>query len=79
MTDSDKLSTLYAIVARECGIEDKEIIHPESRLREDLGMDSLSFISLCVRMEEAFGVSIDEDTAHKVRTMADAEKLLSSS
>lgn len=35
-------------------------IQPEQKLKDDLGMDSLSVVELIVDLEEAFDVEIDE-------------------
>ena len=37
-----------------------EAIHPEDSLRDDLGMDSLSMISLLVLLEEELGIEFSE-------------------
>lgn len=41
-------------------ITDKEEIAPTDRLREDLGMDSFTFIRMIVLLEKNFSIRIDE-------------------
>ena len=56
-----------------------ELVKPESRLVEDMGMDSLDFVDLVVVLQEAFGVSFNlrEDPRIKeVRTLGDLHLLV---
>lgn len=51
-----------------------ESLRPETRLREDLGFDSLDLAELTVRIEEAYGVDIF--AAGVVRTAGEVEARL---
>lgn len=51
-----------------------EGLRPETRLREDIGFDSLDLAELTVRIEEAFGVDIF--AAGVVRTAGEIEARL---
>ena len=42
----------------------------------DLGADSLDIVELIMAFEEEFGVEIPDEKAEKIRTVADAVKLL---
>ena len=46
-------------------------IAAESRLVEDLGIDSLDLVSIVLTAQENYGVPIDEDEVAELRTMAD--------
>ncbi len=46
-------------------------IEPESRLVEDLGIDSLDLVSIVLSAQEKYGVAIDEDDVATLRTVAD--------
>lgn len=46
-------------------------IHADSRLVEDLGIDSLDLVSIVLTAQEDYGVPIDEDEVAGLRTMAD--------
>ncbi|MDO4911730.1 MAG: phosphopantetheine-binding protein [Corynebacterium sp.] len=73
-------SELYKILATSAHIPADEIdekIQPEKSLREDLGLDSLDYIALCVRIDEACGRHITEAEAAELKTVGDLEKLLS--
>ncbi|WP_448854083.1 acyl carrier protein [Corynebacterium frankenforstense] len=55
------LAEFAALVEDVAGVEAGEVTR-ESRLREDLGVDSLSLIELTVRAEETFGVRLADTT-----------------
>lgn len=47
-------------------------ITPETRLREDLGADSLDLLELVYEFEETFDVPIPDDGTVEIRTIGDA-------
>ncbi|MDK6259242.1 MULTISPECIES: acyl carrier protein [Corynebacterium] len=55
------LAEFAALVEDVAGVEAGEVTR-QSRLREDLGVDSLSLIELTVRAEETFGVRLEDTT-----------------
>lgn len=59
------------VLADQLGLEENEI-KPESRLKEDLGADSLDMVELIMAMEEEFNVDIPDEEAQNIRTVADA-------
>lgn len=48
----------------------------ESAFIDDLGADSLDIVELIMAFEEAFDVEIPDEKAEKIRTVADAVKML---
>jgi acyl carrier protein len=46
-------------------------IHPQDRLREDLGLDSLAMIELLFKIEEHFDLEIPNEDLSRVTTVAD--------
>jgi acyl carrier protein len=48
-----------------------EKITPESRIREDLGADSLDRVTLLMALEEAFEGEISDEEADKLETVGD--------
>ena len=48
----------------------------ESYFIDDLGADSLDIVELIMAFEEEFGVEIPDEKAEKIRTVADAVKML---
>ena len=54
---------------------DPEEVKMESSFIDDLGADSLDIVELIMAFEEEFGV-IPDEKAEKIRTVADAVKML---
>ncbi len=50
---------------------DAEDVTPAASLSEDLGADSLAAVELVMALEEASGLSIAEEDAAKLKTVAD--------
>lgn len=48
------------IIAESVNLEEEKI-NLTSSLKEDLGIDSLDAMELCMAVEEAFGITIEED------------------
>ncbi len=46
-----------------------ELLKPDARLMEDLGLDSLDGVDLVVAIEKKMGCRVDESTARSMRTM----------
>jgi len=55
---------------------DAEEVKMESAFIDDLGADSLDIVELIMAFEEEFGVEIPDEKAEKIRTVADAVKML---
>ncbi len=51
-----------------CGTE---VITPDAKLKETLGIDSLDAVELNLALEEAFGASIDDETLMGFVTVQD--------
>ncbi len=51
---------------------DAATVRSESRLGEDLGMDSLAQIELAMALEEAYDVTLDEAAASAISTVREA-------
>lgn len=49
----------------------KTRVHPELRLMEDLGFDSMGLIELVGRLEDEFDVVIPVDSLGRIRTVGD--------
>lgn len=57
-----------------CGV--KKSILPESRLHEDLELDSMGMLALAVGLENRFRVRLEEDPANAPQTVGELVKLL---
>lgn len=55
------------------------LVTKSARLREDLGLDSINFIALSIKIEEKIGISfLDFDVDFNVNTVEDVIKLVES-
>ena len=53
-----------------------EKISPESEIIADLGADSLDMVEMMMSMEEEFGITVDEEKATELKTVADIVALI---
>ncbi len=58
------------IIIDQSGVEEKEVV-PNASLYDNLGLDSLDFDELVIKLETAFLISIPYDVAQKVRRVQD--------
>jgi len=63
------------IVSKQLGVA-KDKITMESSFVNDLGADSLDTVELVMEIEDAFDISIPDDAAEKIQTVADAVKFI---
>jgi acyl carrier protein len=64
MQQNDIQATVTRVL-REVAKVDPAVVARDKRLREDLGLDSLTLIEVAVAAEDAFGVPLpDEDLEH---------------
>ena len=61
-----------AIIVDKLGVEASEVT-PEASFSNDLGADSLDTVELIMELEKEFGISVPEDQADKLQTVADVE------
>ncbi|MBN1129497.1 MAG: acyl carrier protein [Chitinispirillaceae bacterium] len=55
---------------------DVEKITMESRLREDLGADSLDLVSLLMMLDEELGTTLPDEREEKITTVGDAVRFV---
>ncbi len=60
-----------AIIVDKLGVEESEVT-PEASFTNDLGADSLDTVELIMEFEKQFGITIPDDQAEKIATVADA-------
>jgi acyl carrier protein len=51
---------------------DAAVISPDTRFREDLDADSLDLYELVMELEDTYGISVSEEEASRIETVADA-------
>lgn len=54
----------------DCANVDEKKIKPESRLKEDLGFDSLYAVEMALELETAYGIKIETEELKKLVTVA---------
>ena len=64
-------SKVKAINVDKLGV-DEAVVKPEASFTNDLGADSLDTVELIMEFEKEFGISIPDDKAEKIATVADA-------
>jgi len=55
---------------------DPELINPEAKLKDDLGLDSLDFVDVVVEIEDVFGIKLTGGDFIKVLTLDDFHNLI---
>lgn len=58
------------IISQELNIQ-KDKIKLESRLSEDLGLDSIDAVELIMKLEEDYNISISDDEIKNVKTVSE--------
>ena len=66
--DGDRRQSVVEEIARLARVSVTDI-EPESRLFDDLGLDSLQAIELLLYLDHSLGVSLDDETAGRIETV----------
>lgn len=64
------LNQVIEIIADELSV-DAANIKEDTRLKEDLNVDSLDVVELVMRLEETFDVAVSDEAAAKLTTVKD--------
>ena len=64
-----------SLIVEKLNVEESVIV-PEARFVEDLGADSLDMVELVMEFEKEFKISIPDEVAEEISTVADAEKYI---
>lgn len=67
--------TVTTIICQHLGV-DAARVQPDTKIKDDLGADSLDAIELLMATEEAFDIEITDDEGEKVHTMSDIVALV---
>lgn len=57
------------LLSKEFKLENKEKINPASRLKEDLGLDSVDAIQLVMALEDEFDFEIPDEDIEKIQSV----------
>lgn len=70
MPQDDVQAALAGLLAAAAKVRPADVTR-DKRLREDLGIDSLSLIDAAVAAEDAFGVTIPDEDLERFQTVGD--------
>lgn len=59
------------LISEQLGGDDEKEITVKSRLREELGVDSIDMVELLITMEEVFDIEVSDNIAETIRTVGD--------
>ena len=69
------LEAIKKAISEEFFVDENEITE-ESRLKEDLGIDSLASMQLILDMEKKFNIHVEDEEVMEIETVADVIALL---
>ena len=78
LPDKQELQDRLIEILHRISGADPSTIKPESRLMEDIGIDSLGFYEILIEADTSFGIRIKEEDLLKFRTVADIQSHLES-
>ncbi|GAF66107.1 acyl carrier protein [Alkalihalobacillus trypoxylicola] len=67
---ADTLSRVSKIIVDRLGVEESEV-KLEASFKDDLGADSLDVVELVMELEDEFELTISDEDAEKISTVAD--------
>ena len=71
MSQAEIEAKVKEIIVEKLGVDEAEVT-PEASFTNDLGADSLDTVELIMEFEKAFEITIPDDQAEKIGTVADA-------
>ena len=72
---SDVSTRVKSIIVDKLGVDESEVVS-EASFTNDLGADSLDTVELIMEFEKEFNITIPDDEAEKIGTVADAVKYI---
>ena len=75
MNNEDVKSKINDFLIEEFEI-DQELINPDAKLKDDLGLDSLDFVDVVVEIEDAFGVKLTGNDFTNIVSLSDFYNLI---
>ena len=71
MTESPQFAAVVNVIRKAAKIPPQVAIYPDSRLVEDLAIDSLDLVGLILQLQDEFDVVIEEDAVPNLCRVAD--------
>lgn len=69
------MAKVRALIAAKWNLSEEKIV-PDADLKKDLGADELKTMELIMGLEEEFNLSIKDEDARKIQTVADVVQML---
>ncbi len=63
------------IICEQLDLQPEEVM-PESRFDEDLNADSFEIMELVVKIEDEFGITVEDEALENIETVGDVVRLL---
>jgi acyl carrier protein len=73
----DTFEKVASLLSEQLGV-DKAEITPDSDVVKDLGADSLDVVQMLMELEDQFGITVPEEEATEIKTVADIVKIIDS-
>ncbi|KMK77176.1 acyl carrier protein [Alkalihalobacillus pseudalcaliphilus] len=74
---ADTLTRVSKIIVDRLGVDESEV-KLEASFKEDLGADSLDVVELVMELEDEFELTISDEDAEKISTVADVVEYINS-
>ena len=75
MNNEDIKSKINDFLIEEFEI-DQELINPDAKLKDDLGLDSLDFVDVVVEIEDVFGIKLTGNDFTNIVFLSDFYNLI---
>ncbi len=76
MEADDIFDKVRDVIVDQLNVEEADVTE-EASFIDDLGADSLDIVELVMALEEQFGISIPDEEAENIKTVADAVSYIS--
>lgn len=76
MADATIIAEIVELVRSKAKLAPTVIVQPDSRLVDDLGIDSLDLVGVFVEMQDIYGVVIEDDRIPTIRRVSDLTALV---
>lgn len=70
MSNREVLAGVVEIVHRVGRVPATKLVTGETRLVEDLGIDSLDLVAVFLEVQDRYGIVLDDDVVPEIRTVA---------
>jgi acyl carrier protein len=75
MDRQDVLAGMADVAVELLGV-DREVVTPEARFEDDLGVDSLGLVEFVMAIEDRFGIKVPESKLEGITTVGEAVDLV---